>query len=167
MYSLPIVHQKTPNNKHRSTKQCVQYFVNNPNSQNKDITDWIIVNFGICNPQIINPIPLLNSNTKMCPKTKFKTSATSQLSLCCFSTEPNHSPGCNTIRFCCYQCRSKLWVLKIKFVIWQKNCINARNALLQKFSVFFSGNTSINRKNIRFISYYLIFISFQKRNRSF
>ena len=39
--------------------------------------------------------------------------------------------------------------------------------LLQKFSVLFSVDTSINRKNIRFISYQLIFISFQQRNRSF
>ena len=35
-------------------------------------------------------------------------------------------------------------------------CINARSALLQKFSVLFSVDTSINRKNIRYI-----------RNRSF
>ena len=44
-----------------------------------------------------------------------------------------------------------------------ENCINARSALMQKFSVLFSGlfsvDTSINRENIRFISYHLIFIS--------
>ena len=48
-----------------------------------------------------------------------------------------------------------------------ENSINARSALLQKFSVHFSVDTSINRKNIRTISYHLIFISFQQRNRSF
>ena len=45
-----------------------------------------------------------------------------------------------------------------------ENCINARSALLQKFSVLFSVDTSINRKNIKFISYHLIFNSFQQRN---
>ena len=45
-----------------------------------------------------------------------------------------------------------------------ENCTNARSALFQKFSVLFSLDTSINRKNIRFISYHLIFISFQQRN---
>ena len=25
------------------------------------------------------------------------------------STEPNHSPRCNAVRFRCYQCRPKLW----------------------------------------------------------
>ena len=48
-----------------------------------------------------------------------------------------------------------------------ENCINARSALFQKFSAIFSVDTSINWKNIRFISYHLIFISFQQRNRSF
>ena len=48
------------------------YLVNNPNSQNNDITDWIIVNFGIRNPQIIKSIPLFSSNTKKCPKLNFK-----------------------------------------------------------------------------------------------
>ena len=36
-----------------------------------------------------------------------------------------------------------------------ENCINALSALLQKFSVLFSVDTSINRKNIRF--YFLSF----------
>ena len=70
MYSLSIIHQKN-HNKHRSKKQCIQFFVNNPNPQNNDLTDWIIVNFGIRNPHIIKPIPLLSLDTKMCPKTKF------------------------------------------------------------------------------------------------
>ena len=39
--------------------RTVLYFVYNPNSQNNDITHWIIVNFGISNPQIIKSIPLL------------------------------------------------------------------------------------------------------------
>ena len=34
---------------------AVGYFVNNPNSQNNEITDSILVNFGIRNPQIIKP----------------------------------------------------------------------------------------------------------------
>ena len=37
-----------------------------------------------------------------------------------------------------------------------ENCINEHSALLQKFSVLFSIDTSINLKNIRFISYHLI-----------
>ena len=48
-----------------------------------------------------------------------------------------------------------------------ENCINTLSALLQKFSVLFSVDTSINRKNIRLISYHLIFIAFQQRKRSF
>ena len=75
--------------------------------QNSDITDWIIVIFHIRNPQILKSIPLIIPN--MYPKTKFWTSATSQLSPCCFSTEPNHSPGCNAVHLRCYQCRSKWW----------------------------------------------------------
>ena len=47
-----------------------------------------------------------------------------------------------------------------------ENCINARSALLQKFSILFSVETSIIRKNIKFISYHLIFISFQQWNQS-
>ena len=42
-----------------------------------------------------------------------------------------------------------------------ENCINARSALLQKFSILFSVDTSINRKNIRFISYHLFFNAFR------
>ena len=48
-----------------------------------------------------------------------------------------------------------------------ENCINARGALLQKFSVFFSVDTSIIRKNIRFISYHLIFIASQDSKHSY
>ena len=44
-----------------------------------------------------------------------------------------------------------------------ENCTKARSALLQKFSVLFSVDTSSNRKNIRFISYDLIFIASQDR----
>ena len=40
------------------------------------------------------------------------------------------------------------------------NCINAHSALLQTFSDLFSVDNSINRKNIRFISY-LIFNAFR------
>ena len=39
--------------------------------------------------------------------------------------------------------------------------------LLQKFSVLFGVDTSINQKNIRIISYHLIFFGFQQRNQSF
>ena len=50
------------------------------------------------------------------------------------------------------------------FKKWTESCINARSALLlQKFSVLFSVDTSINRKNIRFTSHHLIFISFQQK----
>ena len=44
-----------------------------------------------------------------------------------------------------------------------ENC----SALLQKFSVLFSVDTSINRNDIRFTSYHLIFFSFQQRNLLF
>ena len=58
----------------------------------------------------------------------------------------------------------------IKVTINQKrseNCIIALSALLQKFSVLFWVDTLINRKNIRFISYYFISISIKKRIGSF
>ena len=48
-----------------------------------------------------------------------------------------------------------------------ENCINARSALLQKFSVLFSVDISINRKNIRFISYQLIFNGSQDSKHSY
>ena len=50
MYSLPIVHQKNHNNQHRSIFKAMCAVLrqpNNPNSQNNDLTNSIIVNFGI------------------------------------------------------------------------------------------------------------------------
>ena len=67
----------------------------------------------------------------------------------------------------------KFWSEKVTWAFgWgelkrTENCINTHSALLQKFCVLFLVDTSINRKNIRFISYHLIFISFQQRNWSF
>ena len=49
------------------------------------------------------------------------------------------------------------------FKKWTESCINARSALLQKFSVLFSVDTSINRKNIRFIFHHLISFHFNKK----
>ena len=43
-----------------------------------------------------------------------------------------------------------------------ENCINEHSALLQKFSILFSVDTSINLKNIKFISYHLISFHFNK-----
>ena len=48
-----------------------------------------------------------------------------------------------------------------------ENCINGRNALLRKFSVLFSVDTSINRKNIRIISYHLNLIAFQEEKQPY
>ena len=48
-----------------------------------------------------------------------------------------------------------------------ENCINARSALLQTFSVLFSVDSSFKRKNIRFISYHLIFNGSQDSKHSY
>ena len=98
---------------------------------------------------------------------QFKATASSNLE----QGFPNHF-----MRFISGVCldESRLVYLRNEFNIFsvdrgfkrRENCINARSALLQKFSVLFSVDISINRKNIRFISYHLIFISFQQRNRS-
>ena len=45
-----------------------------------------------------------------------------------------------------------------------ENCINEHSALLQKFSILFSVDTSINLKNITFISYHLILFHFNKES---
>ena len=66
-----------------------KYYVNNSNSQNNYITDWIIVNFGVRNPQI-KSIQLFSSNIKICPKLDFKLRQLHK-----FLYEPNHNPGCN------------------------------------------------------------------------
>ena len=47
-----------------------------------------------------------------------------------------------------------------------ENCINARSALLLMFSILSPVDTSINGKNIRFISYHLIFNAFRDSNHS-
>ena len=53
----------------------------------------------------------------------------------------------------------KKWIYKRT-----ENCINARtcSALLQKFSILFSVDASIKGKSIKFISYHLILIHFNK-----
>ena len=48
-----------------------------------------------------------------------------------------------------------------------ENCINERCALLQTFSVLFSVDTLINRRNIRFFSYHLVFNAVQDSEHSY